>query len=72
MKNNLSPYRKSSLNFRERPFNVGGYESNGKIYRFRNRTGAGAKLNRDRVNRSFKKGLRQYYKKEIQQELQNK
>lgn len=66
MRKSLTPYRKSSFNYKERPFNVGP-ENN----RHRNAYGRpGVKLNRDRINRSYKKGLRQSFQKDIRQQLQ--
>lgn len=66
----MKQYTKTSFDFKERPFNVGGRVlADGTIRRYRNRYGQGAKLRRDRINRSFKKGLRQQFKREIRNEL---
>ena len=59
----LKPYIKSSLNLKEVPFDV----RNGKA---RNNTGFSTKVNRDRINRSYKKGLRQSFKNDIKKELE--
>lgn len=67
----MKAYRKSSMQHKERPFNVGGdIFTESRPYRYRNRYKGNVKLRRDRINRSYKKGVRQQIKIEIAKELQ--
>ena len=60
----MKPYvKRMGLQYKERPFNVGGDHTT--TFRFRNNYRSGAKLRRDRINRSYKKSIRQQLKKEL-------
>lgn len=62
----MKPYvKRMGLQAKERPFNVGG----GDEFRYRNNYRPGAKLRRDRINRTYKKSVRQQVKKELLNEI---
>lgn len=60
--------KRMGLQVKERPFNVGGDHTT--EFRFRNRYKGNAKLRRDRINRSYKKSVRQSLKIELRRELE--